>query len=154
MNMHIVIDFGGADIDIGLVQNGTVISKTRLPAVSQGGLLRRLSGVIGSIYQLLSESRYSISECTGIGIATSGVVDPTRRTLISINDKYTDAKGFPFAQWFEEIFGLPCILENDAEAALIGEAAYGVARGETNAVLLGVSRLIEIKQSPKDVSQN
>ncbi|CAH1232262.1 hypothetical protein PAECIP111891_06977 [Paenibacillus allorhizoplanae] len=152
--MHIVIDFGGEDIDIGLVQNGTVISKTRLPALSQGGLLRRLSGVVGSINKLLSERRYVISECTGIGIATSGVVDPTSRTLLSINDTYSDAVGFPLARWFEVVFELPCILENNAEAAQIGEAAYGVARGETNGVLLGVSRLLEIKQAPKDVLQN
>ncbi|CAH1231130.1 hypothetical protein PAECIP111891_06809 [Paenibacillus allorhizoplanae] len=151
--MHIVIDFGGTDISIGLVQNGTVISITRLPALSQEGLLRRLSDVIGSIYQLLSQSRYAISECTGIGIAMSGVVDPISRTLL-INEIYSDAVGFPFVQWFEVVFGLPCILENDAEAALIGEAAYTVARGETNAVLLGVSRMLEIKQAPKDVLQN
>ncbi|MDR6882474.1 ROK family protein [Bacillus sp. 3255] len=147
--MHIAIDFGGTDIQIGLVQNGTVISKMRLPALSHGGLLRRLSDVIGSIYQLLSHSKSSISECTGIGLAAPGVVDPTSRTLLSINDKYSDAVGFPFEQWFEGVFELPCILENDARAALIGEAAYGVARDETDAVLIGVSRLLEMKQDKK-----
>jgi glucokinase len=140
--VHIAIDFGGTDIKIGLVQNGTVISRTRLPALSQRGLLRRLSDVIGSIYHLLSHSRTSISECMGIGIAASGVVDATSRTLLSINDKYSDAVGFPLEQWFEGAFGLPCILENDARAALIGEAAYGVARDETNAVLMRIGTSI------------
>jgi glucokinase len=38
--------------------------------------------------------------------------------------------------WFEGALALPCILENDARAALIGEAAFGVAKGETDAVLM------------------
>ncbi|MBP1962271.1 ROK family protein [Paenibacillus aceris] len=140
--MHIAIDVGRTDINIGLVYNGTVILKTRLPALSKEGLLRRLSDIIGAIYKLFSDSRFSLSECTGIGIAVPGVVDATSRTLASINDKYSDAVGFPFEEWFNGVFGLPCILENDARAALIGEAAYGVARGETDAVLMTIGTSI------------
>ncbi|WP_054027591.1 ROK family protein [Bacillus sp. FJAT-28004] len=134
--MNIALDFGVTNIKIGLVHNGTVISRTRIPALSQGGLLGRLSGVIGSIYKLLSDNQFSLSECMGIGIAMSGVVDAASRTKLSINDKYSDAVGFPIQEWFEGALALPCILENDARAALIVEASFGVANGETDAVLM------------------
>ncbi len=137
-NMHIAIGFGMTSISIGLVKNGEVISRTRIPVLSQTGLLRRLTLIVDVIYKLLSRSQVTLSECTGLGIATSGVIDEERRTLITINDAYSDAIGFPFVEWFEGAFGLPCILVNDNKAALAGEAAYGVARGETNALLVTI----------------
>ncbi|MEK8128266.1 ROK family protein [Paenibacillus filicis] len=134
--MNIAIDFGGTNIKIGLVQEGTVMARTSIPAFSQGGLTGRLPDVLASIHELLAQNRYSLSECTGVGIATPGIVDAAGRTILSINAKYADAVGFPFEKWLEEALSLPCILENDARAALIGETTYGVASGETDAVLM------------------
>lgn len=43
------------------------------------------------------------------------------------------AKGVvPFAKAFEEKLGIPCFLTNDANAAALGEMAYGAARGMKN----------------------
>lgn len=134
--MNVAIDFGGTNIKIGLVKEGRVVSKTSIPANSDKGLLKRLPAVVSSIHELLSRNGSSINECAGIGIATPGLVDNVNRTILSINDKYSDAIGFSFQTWVEGAFRLPCVLENDARSALIGETAYGVARGETDAVLM------------------
>ncbi|MFD0693615.1 ROK family protein [Paenibacillus sp. GCM10027628] len=134
--MNIAVDFGGTNIKIGLVKNGEVISKASIPAHSESGLLKRLPDVVRTIHKLIAHNGSSMSECAGIGIATPGLVDTANRTILSINDKYSDAVGFSFQKWVEETFSLPCILENDARAALIGETAYGVACGETDAVLM------------------
>ncbi|TVY07990.1 ROK family protein [Paenibacillus cremeus] len=134
--MNIAVDFGGTNIKIGLVEKGAIISKTSISAQSDTGLVKRLPVVKATIHELLAQSGYTISECSGIGMATPGLVDTDNQTILSINDKYADAIGFSFFEWVSGAFSLPLVLENDARAALIGETAYGVAQGETNAVLM------------------
>lgn len=42
----------------------------------------------------------------------------------------------PIAKKFEEALGVPCIVTNDANAAAVGEATYGVARGMKNFMMI------------------
>ncbi|MFC5530698.1 ROK family protein [Cohnella yongneupensis] len=134
--MNVTIDFGGTNIKVGLVQDGKLLAKSSIPAWSDSGLLARLSDSARSVRELLAEVGAELSQCVGIGIALPGIVDSRRKTLTSINEKYTDAIGFDFSRWAKEEFGLPIAVENDARAALIGEAAYGAAQGEKDAVLI------------------
>ncbi|MBB6671202.1 ROK family protein [Cohnella nanjingensis] len=134
--MNVTIDFGGTNIKIGLVREGSVLVKTSIPALSDNGLLTRLPDVEQGIRRLLSGAGVSLADCRGIGIALPGIIDGEGKTLLSIKDKYTDALGFDFAGWSASQLGLPLVVENDARAALLGEIAYGNARGEKDAVLV------------------
>jgi glucokinase len=134
--LDITIDFGGTTIKLGLVQGGEIISRKSLPALSGSGLLRRLPDVERAVSEMLQEQQILLDQCSGVGLAIPGLVDSTAMTLMSANEKYVDAVGFSFSQWAEEAFSLPIVLENDARAALLGETAFGVARGETDAVLM------------------
>lgn len=134
--MNITIDFGGTNIKIGLVQEGRIIAKACIPALSSSGLLGRLPDAAGAVRGLLAEIGADVGQCAGVGLSLPGIVDSGRKTLMSIHEKYTDAVGFDFAGWALKEFGLPIATENDARAALIGETAYGTARGEKDAVLM------------------
>ncbi|GGD72317.1 ROK family protein [Paenibacillus nasutitermitis] len=134
--MIIAIDFGGTNIKIGLVDEGKMLAQTHLPSYSERGLRARLVVVEQEIYTLLQRQNAALPGCSGIGIATPGIVDTTRRTILSINNKYADAVGFDFEKWAQETFALPLLIENDARAALLGEVHYGIARGAKDAVLL------------------
>ncbi|MBB6730598.1 ROK family protein [Cohnella zeiphila] len=134
--MNVTIDFGGTNIKIGLVRDGEVFAKTSIPANSGEGMLARLPEAEQAVRGLLGSSGTDLAQCKGIGLALPGVVDPVRKTLVSIKEKYTDALGFDFAGWTERAFGLPPVVENDARAALFGEVAYGAAKGERDAVLV------------------
>lgn len=134
--MNIAIDFGGTNIKVGLVEDGTIVAKTSIPAWSGSGMLGRLSDAASAVKELLAEAGADLSRCTGVGIALSGIVDNRSQTLTSIHEKYTDAIGFDFCSWAVAEFGLPIAVENDARAALIGETVYGAARGEKDAVLV------------------
>lgn len=134
--MHITIDFGGTNIKLGLIRNGSVAAKASIPALSELGLKPRLPDVLKAVGALLQEAGTSISDCEGVGLALPGIVDADRRALLSVPEKYTDAVGFDFGGWVQEAFGLPFVMENDARAALIGEVAYGAARGCKDAVMV------------------
>ena len=83
---------------------------------------------------ILKTDGYSCPDC--VGIAYPGLVDPVKQLVISASGKYTDATKFDFSAWSRGRFGCGCILENDANAALMGEIGYGCAAGETDAVLM------------------
>ncbi|MDB5083953.1 MAG: glkA2 [Bacilli bacterium] len=134
--VDISIDFGGTNIKIGLVHFGCVKAKTIIPAFADKGLIPRLSDVEKAIHQLLIDSGLMPCDCTGIGIALPGIIDPAAKTVLSINGKYADAVGFSFQEWANRIFSLDAVVENDARSALLGEIGYGAARGESNAVLI------------------
>jgi glucokinase len=134
--MNVAIDFGGTNIKLGLVRDGEVIAKTSIPANSGEGMLARLPEAEQAVRGLLASLGADLEQCAGVGLALPGVIDPVRRTLVSIKEKYTDAIGFDFAGWTAKAFGLPPVVENDARAALLGEVAYGAARGEKDAVLV------------------
>lgn len=134
--MNITIDFGGTNIKIGLVREGKVVVKASIPSFSEKGLAVRLPAVANAVQGLLSETELAIADCRGVGLAVPGIVNVDNRTLLSIPEKFTDAVGFDFGGWVRDTFGLPFIMENDARAALIGEVAYGAARGAQDAVMV------------------
>lgn len=136
--VNVAIDFGGTNIKLGLIQNGCVIAKRSLSAFSSHGLIPRLADVERAIKAMVDENGLSVSECNGIGMAVPGLVDPVKKRLLSINAKYADAIGYPIGEWAEQTFAIASVLENDARAALLGEVAYGVAQGETDAVLMTI----------------
>ena len=73
----------------------------------------------------------------GIGISLPGRVDPeTQELIFAPNLKWA---GQPIKQVVEEITGLPCELENGANAALLAELWIGHLDGVRNAALVDIS---------------
>ena len=74
-------------------------------------------------------------EIAGIGIGCPGPVDTERGIILSV---YTlpGWSNHEFAAPLSERFRVPVRLENDANAALLGEAFAGAARGKKSAVML------------------
>lgn len=132
----VAIDFGGTYIKMALLEDGMVRERYKIPAYSDQGLHFRLEEVKQGVHLLLEKAGLSLSDCSGIGMAIPGIVNADTCRVLSVNAKYNDAIDFDFAAWAEQTFGLPIVLENDAKAALIGEVTYGVAAGETDAVLM------------------
>lgn len=112
----IAVDLGGTKIKIAVVSDNEIISQAALPAFSENGLEKRLDDIEKSIRELAG-----IKTVGGIGIAFPGIVDVKGKNIISTNKKYADAVNINLERWCSDTFGLEMILENDANAALIGE---------------------------------
>ncbi len=78
----------------------------------------------------------AVGPLAGVGIAVPGIVDPAGTRLLAAHGKYAGLHDVDLSAWSAERFGRAAVVENDARAALIGEAADGIARGATDAVLL------------------
>lgn len=132
----IVLDLGGTRLKLGLICGGEIIAVKVLPSYSENGLLPRLPDVELAIDELLKSTNTTTAELTGVGVSIPGIVDTKKMTVLSINQKFSDAVGFDFNQWSQKKWGISSVLENDARAALIGEWQYGAGKNCDNIVLV------------------
>ncbi len=134
--ISIACDFGGTNIKIGILKDGKVVRKSSIEAFSHMGIEYQLKNVEVEIKKLLQDSNYELQDCSGIGIAIPGLVDNKEKRVLSINEKYKDAETFEFKEWAEVKLGLPLVMDNDANLALLGETKAGCAKGSEDAVLM------------------
>lgn len=121
------IDFGGTAIKIGVLDGGTVLASEEFPV---RGSRDDLAAVEAAVAAMAPQG------LTSTAIAVPGVVDRERGSLVAAHDKYDYAIGMDLRAWGRDAFGLPCAIENDARAALLGETTFGCAPGERNAVII------------------
>jgi glucokinase len=127
------IDVGGTGTKGGVVEaSGRVLHKvTRKTDVTSG-----TKGVIAVAETLLDWARESGQDISSIGIGAAGFVDSASGSItFSPNFTYDDPE---IATAIDARFGLPVVVDNDANAAAWGERTFGSARGSDDVVLLTV----------------
>lgn len=132
----ITVDLGGTRTKVGLVENGNVTAAMILDARSDGKLSDSLPGIEEAVDHLIRNNDYKISDFAGIGFAYPGIVNYGKKKIISPSGKYEDGPSLDLEKWCEEKFGIGMVIENDANAALLGEMEYGCARDYESAVLM------------------
>lgn len=116
---------------MGVVSDGKVIASAKIEANSSRGFLPLKPEI-----EDICTKWMRIHSASGIGIAFPSLVDCERKQILGHNDKFNDCEGFDFEKWIHERFGLPMVLENDANAAALGEMGYGAALGCKDFVLM------------------
>ena len=133
MEVIIGIDIGGSLVRVGATNvKGKLLALREAPIEARRGPqvgLERIAGLI----ELLLEDRdiagaYEKANLLGIGIGCSGPVDPERGV---VDNPYTlpTWENVPLGPWLEHRFNVPTRLENDADAAALGEYWQGAGRG-------------------------
>jgi glucokinase len=117
------VDIGGTKIAAGRVdRDARLLSRCELQTLAREPLERSLAQVYWAIESQLD------TQVSGIGIAAPGPLNP--KTGVIINPSNLPAwRNVPLADLIIERFGLPCRVENDANAAGLAEALYGAGRG-------------------------
>jgi len=128
--MKAVIDLGGTNIKIAVIQNNVWIRRITMKADHGLGIIKTLNLISDRIRSEVDE------DISAFALALPGIVDVRRKILTSTNEKYPDAVGFDFEKWMKKNWNAEVLLENDANSALIGETAVGCARGEENVVMM------------------
>ncbi len=132
----IAVDLGGSYIKLGLMEDGAVRHSRSMEARSQGGLADRLPDIAEEIRGMLAACRLDTGDIGGIAFAFPGIVNFKKARIGAANGKYADGPLVDLKEWSQKTFGWGMAIDNDANAALLGEHKYGCAKGFDNAVLM------------------
>ncbi len=129
------VDIGGTKIAVGMVdQNGRVLSKTESPTDGDRGYP---DGLARTTHMLREVARKACVEISGIGIGSTGWVYPFTGEFGDV-DFLPTWKGCNPVKDLAREFGVRVALENDGDAAALGEAAWGAGRGKSRLIYVTV----------------
>jgi glucokinase len=135
-HMAIGVDIGGTKMALATVNaNGEIGHRIQLPTQADLGFERAVQRLAEAVEILLHRSQSSLDALVAIGVGCAGPVDPIEGL---INNPYT------LGGWdrcdivspLRELFGRPVFLENDADAAALGEHWVGAGRDQDPIVML------------------
>ena len=119
------LDFGGTKLTAGLAlaDTGELLARDQCPTPAGAGPRR----VFEEMVRLARSLRAGLTP-DGVGISFGGPVDPARG-VVCICHHLPGWEGVPLPQWVEGEFGAPALMDNDANAAALGEHRFGAGRG-------------------------
>jgi glucokinase len=132
----IAIDLGGSHAACAIVRGNAILACVSLPADRASGLAPKLPAIKQAIFELIKIAQIDRADCAGVALGFCGIVNPRDKRVLATNDKFDDATRLDLTAWFEDAFGLPFLLENDARLALLGEHRFGAAHGARDAVMI------------------
>ena len=119
----VVLDLGGTAIKSAIYGDGILTDVREVPAQAQRGgkyLIEKAADIIRSYAAEHPFER--------IGISTAGQVDSQKGRIIYANRNIPGYTGMEVKAILEKIFSLPAFVENDVNAAGIGELLFGAAQ--------------------------
>ncbi len=118
MTLTVGVDVGGTKVAAGVVdETGRILARTRRPSPA-----RSAEALRATIVESVEELRQS-HDVAGVGISAAGFVATDRRQVIFAPN--LDWGTGPVADVLAEEIGVPCVLENDANAAAWAEYVFG-----------------------------
>ena len=125
----IAVDFGGTNIRVAAVdERGTIHKRIRRPALARQGkaaVSKNLLSAIEEMYQTLPKDNLK-----GVGLGIAGAIDMKKGTITQ-SPNLPGCDNFPIRDELQAGFlkDVPVIVENDANAAALGERWKGAGMG-------------------------
>lgn len=133
---RIGVDLGGTNIAIGIVdENFKILEKGSVPTpVKQGGDAI-VSAIAALCKQLLAKAGIAEDQVASLGLASPGVSDDsTGQVLYDVNLGFRD---YPILPLLKKSLAIKDMhIANDANAAALGEAMAGAAKGSQSSVMI------------------
>ena len=130
------IDIGGTKIAVGLAErDGQLLALSRFPTRVELGPHRILDNAVNEIEKLLKEAK---ARMAAIGVGCGGPLDRQCGLILS-PPNLPGWDEFPITELLEERLGVPVLLDNDANAAALGEQRHGAGRGLSDIVYMTIS---------------
>ena len=126
----LAVDIGGTKVATGLVApGGNVLFSARTAMVANRSAAEGLAAVRGAIDAVIEGRRGKAIRA--IGVSVPGWIDSKTGTVLSAAN-LACWRDFPLAREIEKQYRIPVRVANDAKAAALAEAAWGVGRGYRN----------------------
>ena len=135
MAYYIGVDIGGTNLKAGVVDGqGQIISEASVPTGADRPQDVVLSDILGAVMTSIAGANISVKDVRAVGMGSPGMIDTENGVVIYNNN--LGWKDFRIADKMSSALGIPARLENDADAAALGEVIAGSAKGAKSAMLI------------------
>ena len=134
----ISVDLGGTQIRAAVLQGSVLKSRVGLLTGENPTPERIMPRIFQAIEQALDEAPAKLDQVAGIGIAAPGPLD-NRTGIVFAPPNLPGWSRVPLGDIFKEHFKVPIFVENDANAAALGEYMFGAGRGSSEMVYMTIS---------------
>ena len=124
----LVFDIGGTSIKYGVCVDNVLQDVKETPTNAKLGGRH----IVETLISLIKEQ----SGYDAIGISTAGQVNSKEGYIIYANQNIPNYTGTKIKEELEELFHVPVTVENDVNAAAMGEAVYGAGKDYTQFLML------------------
>ena len=130
--MYVGIDIGGTNLKAGLVDdNGAIILEQDIPTGADRPQNVVLKDIVNLVKNLITNAGKNLNDIKAVGMGSPGMIDSESGTVI-----YNNNLGWENFKMMSEALNLPARLENDADAAALGEVVAGSAKGAKTAMII------------------
>jgi glucokinase len=133
--MIAAVDIGGTKIATGMVDaEGRVLTRAEIPTNAPAGYRQAIEAVV----EMLRAAEHAVGKkITGIGIGSTGPIYPLTGEIGDVNF-FPNWRGENPVNDLERAFHVKVAIENDADAAALGEAGWGAGRNKTRLIYVTI----------------
>ena len=130
------IDLGGTNIKAGLCDGAlNIIDKDSVPTFASRSGEEIVADMAALAKRLIDRNNLTLNDISYVGIATPGTANNRLGMVEYANN--LPFKNFPIAEIFKNYLPVPKVyIANDANAAALGEALIGAARGSKSSIMV------------------
>lgn len=133
------IDIGGTKLAVGVVApDGRRLAKERAPTSAREGPEAVIRRLVELCRKVVADAGLELGELAAAGVGCGGPLDP-RAGIILEPPNLPGWVGIPLVEILRDALSLQVHLDNDANAAALGEYRFGAGRGARNMVYLTLS---------------
>lgn len=127
------VDLGGTKLLAGAVDEGLRVQHRAHRVIAGLGQSELLDAVAAAVAEVASAGGH---DPLAVGFGIPALIDRVRGMAVSC--VHLPLAGLAFGDLMAERLGLPCVIDNDANAAATAEHRHGAARGARHAVVLTI----------------
>ena len=137
--LFIGIDLGGTKIATALVDaEGKIRARDLRKTQAAEGQPAVVERMVDAASRVIAQAGVALPQIMAVGVGAPGPIN-TKAGLVTTPANLPGWRNVPLKQLVEEALGIPTFLENDANAAALGEHLFGAGRGAENMIYVTVS---------------
>ena len=135
MKYYAGVDIGGTNIKAGIVTyDGEILGEADTPTGADRPQDVVFEDILGAVKKAAENAKINLSDIKAVGMGSPGVMDSEKGVVIYNNN--LGWKDFHICDKMTEALKVPSVIENDADAAALGEVIAGSAKGAKRAIIV------------------
>ena len=134
----VAVDLGGTQMRTAVLRGAKLLSRVGLLTGENPTPERILPRAFEAIEQVLTKAEVSLEQIMGIGIGAPGPLN-SHTGVVYDPPNLPGWKNVPVRELFSQQFRVPIFVENDANAAALGEYMFGAGRSSRDMVYMTIS---------------